>query len=92
MSIETLLVLLGIGVACSIVGQTLAGYSIGGFFVGTAVGLLGALLGVWIARTFDMPTLFEITAGGFTFPLAWAILGSATLVAALAALGGGKRW
>lgn len=92
MSIETFLALLGIGVVCSVVGQTLAGYSIGGFFVGTGVGLVGALLGVWIARTFDMPTMFEVSVGGFTFPLLWAVLGSATLVASLAALGGAKRW
>ncbi len=92
MSLETVLVLLGIGVVCSLVGQTLAGYSLGGFFIGTGVGLLGALLGVWIARTFNMPTLFEMSVGGFTFPFLWAVLGSATLVAALAALGGAKRW
>lgn len=92
MSLEAIGVLLGIAVVCSVVAQGLTGYSVGGFLVSTGVGLVGALLGMWLANAFELPIGFTLTVGGTEFPMVWATLGSAFLVAVLGALSGQKRW
>jgi len=91
-SLEAMGVLLAIAVVCSIVAQGLTGYSTGGFLVSTGVGLVGAVLGMWLVNAFDLPVGIRLTVGGTEFPMVWATLGSAFLVAVLGALGGTKRW
>lgn len=92
MSLEAIGVLLAIAVVCSVIAQGLTGYSVGGFLVSTGVGLVGALLGMWLVRAFELPLGFTLTVGGTEFPMVWATLGSAFLVAVLGALSGQKRW
>lgn len=92
MSLEAVGVLLAIAIVCSVVAQGMTGYSIGGFLVNTGVGLVGALLGMWLVSGFDLPVGYTLTVGGTEFPMVWATLGSAFLVAVLGALGGTKRW
>ncbi len=92
MSLEAIGVLLAIAVVCSVIAQGLTGYSVGGFVVSTAVGLVGALLGMWLMHAFELPSGVTLTVGGTEFPMVWATLGSAFLVAVLGALSGQKRW
>lgn len=92
MSLEAVGVLLAIAVVCSVFAQGLTGYSVGGFLVSTGVGLVGAVLGMWLVRAFELPLGFTFAVGGTEFPLVWALAGSAFLVAVLGALGGTKRW
>jgi uncharacterized membrane protein YeaQ/YmgE (transglycosylase-associated protein family) len=80
--VEFLVLLVVAGVAGSI-GQAIAGYSTGGCLTSIAVGFIGALLGVWLARTLNLPVLFNINVGGTTFPLLWSIIGSALFVAVI---------
>lgn len=77
MSLVSLLVLLVIAAVCGMIGQAIAGYSIGGFLVSIVVGFIGAFLGVWVARQFNLPTLFVINLDGQPFPVIWSIIGSA---------------
>jgi uncharacterized membrane protein YeaQ/YmgE (transglycosylase-associated protein family) len=91
-SLEALAVLLGISIVCSVVAQALAGYSVGGFVIGTGVGFIGAVFGMWLASFMDLPRFYQVTVDGTTFPLVWSILGSAVLVAALGALSGKKKY
>ena len=77
MSLVSLLVLLVIAAVCGMIGQAIAGYSIGGFLVSIVVGFVGAFLGVWLARQFNLPTLFVINLDGQPFPVIWSIIGSA---------------
>jgi uncharacterized membrane protein YeaQ/YmgE (transglycosylase-associated protein family) len=84
--------LLVIAIVCGGFGQAIAGYSLGGFLVSTAVGLVGAVLGMWFAGAFDLPVFYELSVGGVTFPIVWSVLGSALFVAVLGVLIGGKRW
>lgn len=92
MTISALLVLLAIAVVCGGLGQAIAGYSLGGFLVGTAVGLVGAVIGMWFAGAFNLPLFYVVTVGGVAFPLVWTVGGSALFVAVLGVLIGGKRW
>jgi uncharacterized membrane protein YeaQ/YmgE (transglycosylase-associated protein family) len=85
MSLLGLLILLVIAAICGSIGQSLAGYDLGGCLVSIVVGFIGAFLGMWIAGKLGLPELFAINVEGKPFPILWAIIGSAlfTLVMAL---------
>jgi uncharacterized membrane protein YeaQ/YmgE (transglycosylase-associated protein family) len=77
--LELLLLLLLAGLIGAM-GQALGGYSSGGCLVSIALGLIGALIGTWLARTMALPDLFAFSIGGTTFPIVWSILGAALFV------------
>ena len=80
MDLVSLLVLLLIAGICGAVGQSLAGYSLGGCAVSIVVGFVGALLGGWLAGALGAPTLLTLDSvrlGGEPFPIIWAVIGSA---------------
>ena len=85
MSLIGFLVLLLIAAICGSVGQSLAGYSLGGCLVSIVVGFIGAYLGMWIAGKMGLPEIFSVNIDGEPFPIIWAIIGSAvfTLIVAL---------
>jgi len=91
MSIVELLLLLVIAAICGGIGQALIGYSTGGCLVSIAIGVIGAYLGVWIAREFGLPLLLPVSVGGQSFPIIWSIIGSAALAALLGILRRGLR-
>lgn len=85
MTLMGFLVLLLIAAICGSIGQSLAGYDLGGCLVSIIVGFIGAYLGLWVAGKMGLPRLFEINIQGESFPVVWAIIGSAlfTLIMAL---------
>lgn len=85
MTLTELLILLVIAAICGAVGQSLAGYDLGGCFVSIIVGFIGAYIGMWLAHKFGLPEIFAIHVGGKTFPIVWSVVGSAlfTLIIAL---------
>ncbi len=83
MSLLSLIILLLIAALAGSLGQALAGYSVGGCVMSIIVGFIGAFLGLWLARTLGLPEPLPITIGGETFPLLWAIIGSALFCAVL---------
>ena len=86
MSLLGLLLLLLIAAIAGSLGQALSGYSLGGCLMSIVVGFVGALLGFWLSRQLGMPEPFLITVGGESFPLLWAIIGSALFSGVLGAL------
>jgi uncharacterized membrane protein YeaQ/YmgE (transglycosylase-associated protein family) len=76
MTLLGLLVLLLIAAIAGAIGQSIAGYSLGGCLVSAAVGLIGALLGGWLAGATGLPELFVIQIGTWPFPVVWAIIGA----------------
>ena len=83
-----LLVFLVIAAICGAIGNAIVGGNRGGCLVSTALGLIGALLGSWLARRLHLPELFIVKVGGNPFPILWSIIGSALFVAVLALLSG----
>ena len=85
MKLTEFIILLVIAAICVGIGQSLAGYDLGGCFVSIIVGFIGAYIGLWIAHKFGLPEIFAIRVGGKTFPVVWAVVGSAlfTLIIAL---------
>lgn len=84
MTLLDLIVLLIIAGLCGALGQAISGYSRGGCLVSIALGFIGALLGMWLARQFGLPELFAIQIGTTNFPIIWSIIGSALFVAVIA--------
>ena len=83
MSILGFIILLAIAAVAGMLGQALVGYSVGGCVMSSVVGFIGAFLGLWIARQLRLPEPFPVSVGGETFPLIWAIIGSALFAAGL---------
>ncbi len=85
MSLGHWIVYLAIALLCGLLGQALAGRSIGGLIVSTVVGLIGAFVGGYLARVFHAPEPLRINIGGHSIPFLWAVIG-ATLVVFIVAL------
>ena len=85
MTLIGFLVLLLIAAICGAIGQSLAGYDLGGCLVSIVVGFIGAYIGLWLAGKFGLPKIFEISIEGKPFPVVWAVIGSAifTLIVGL---------
>lgn len=77
MTLGGFLFLLVIAAICGAIGQSLAGYSLGGCFVSIVVGFIGAWLGPMIAEKFNLPEFYTISIQGREFPVVWSIIGSA---------------
>lgn len=87
--IELLVLLLVAGIIGSI-GQSISGYSHGGCLSAIAVGFIGALLGTWLARTFNLPEILLVNIGGVALPIVWAIIGATVFVALVSFLVRGR--
>lgn len=85
MTLFGFLLLLLIAAICGGIGQSLAGYNVGGCLVSIVVGFIGAYIGLWVAKEMGLPDFFTINIEGKPFPIIWAIIGSAifTFIVAL---------
>jgi uncharacterized membrane protein YeaQ/YmgE (transglycosylase-associated protein family) len=76
MTLVDFLVLLLVAGICGGIGRALAGYSHSGCAISIAVGFIGAVLGMWIAREMHLPDYFAVQVGGKSFPIVWSIIGA----------------
>jgi uncharacterized membrane protein YeaQ/YmgE (transglycosylase-associated protein family) len=86
MTLIDLLLLLLIAGICGSLGQAISGFSRGGCLVSIALGFIGALIGLWVARALGLPELYTVVIGGTKFPIIWSIIGSALFVAVIGLL------
>jgi uncharacterized membrane protein YeaQ/YmgE (transglycosylase-associated protein family) len=83
MTLMSFLILLVVAGICGSIGQAIAGYSAGGCLASIALGFIGALVGMWLARVLHLPELFVVNIGGEHFPVIWSIIGAALFVAVI---------
>jgi uncharacterized membrane protein YeaQ/YmgE (transglycosylase-associated protein family) len=86
MTIFDLVILLIVAAICGSLGMAIGGYSHGGCLVSVAMGFIGALVGMWLARALSLPELLMVELGDVRFPIIWSIIGSALFVAVLGVL------
>ena len=91
MTLIDLLILLLVAGLCGALGQAISGYSRGGCLVSIALGFIGAILGMWLARQLGLPELLMLPVGGKSFPVVWSIIGAALFVAVISLLTRGRR-
>jgi uncharacterized membrane protein YeaQ/YmgE (transglycosylase-associated protein family) len=84
-------VLLVIAGICGSIAQAIAGVSRGGCLVSIALGFIGALLGMAIARQVGLPKWFVVQVGDKPFPILWSIIGAALFAAVLSLITRGGR-
>jgi uncharacterized membrane protein YeaQ/YmgE (transglycosylase-associated protein family) len=91
LTLEGLIVLIVIAAMCGVVGSALAGRGRAGLVASMTIGVIGGLVGPWVAREFHVaePLLFSVS--GQPFPVLWSIAGATLLVAGLR-LTAGWRW
>ncbi len=83
------IILLIVAGICGALGQAIGGYSRGGCLVSIALGFIGAIMGLWMARALGLPEIFSVEG----FPIIWSIIGSALFVAILGLISRGRgRW
>jgi uncharacterized membrane protein YeaQ/YmgE (transglycosylase-associated protein family) len=83
MSLVEIIMLLVIAAICGSLAQLIVGYSHGGCLVSAALGLIGAVIGEWIARALNLPEILPLKIGDHPFPIVWSIIGAALFVAVL---------
>ena len=83
--------LLLIAGVCGSIGRAITGVSGGGCLVSIALGFIGALVGVWLARMIGLPEIFAVNIDGTRFPIIWSIIGSALFVAVISLLTRSRR-
>jgi uncharacterized membrane protein YeaQ/YmgE (transglycosylase-associated protein family) len=83
MSLFDVVILLLIAGICGSIGQAISGISRGGCLISIALGFIGALIGLWLARLMHLPELWTVKIGGTGFPIVWSIIGSALFVAVI---------
>lgn len=86
MTLLNLVVLLIVAGICGSLGQAISGYTRGGCLVSIALGFVGAVVGMWLARALHLPELFPVRIGSTSFPIVWSIIGSALFVAVITLL------
>ncbi|MDX1636687.1 MAG: hypothetical protein R3281_01875 [Balneolaceae bacterium] len=91
MTFSGFFILLVIAAICGAIGQSIAGYSMGGCLVSAAVGFIGALIGKWMAAELGLTYLLPVTVDGETFPVIWSILGSTLFSVLIGLLNRGRR-
>ncbi len=88
MSVVELLILLLIAGICGSLAQALTGFNRGGCLLAVALGFIGALVGMWIARALGLPEPFAIQIGGQAFPIVWSIVGASVVTIVVGLLTG----
>src|SRR5258708_6795489 len=87
-TIPSFVVTLIIAALCGAVAQLIVGFTRGGCITSLVVGLIGAILGSWLAAELHMPPIIAIAG----IAIVWTIIGAAILTAALTLIMGGRRY
>jgi uncharacterized membrane protein YeaQ/YmgE (transglycosylase-associated protein family) len=77
MTLTEVAILLAIAGLCGSIGAGMAGHQSLGCLGSIALGFVGALLGMWLARRLHLPELLDVQVGRRTFPVVWSIVGAA---------------
>lgn len=88
MTLLGFLLLLLIAAISGAIAQAIVGFTRGGCLASIAVGLIGALLGNWLARQLSLPMLLAVNIQGQVFPIVWSIIGAVIFVAIISLLTG----
>jgi uncharacterized membrane protein YeaQ/YmgE (transglycosylase-associated protein family) len=83
MTLTEVVILLVVAGICGALGQAITGAR-GGILVSIALGFIGAVLGMALARALDLPLWFALQVGEAPpFPIIWSVIGAALFMAVI---------
>jgi uncharacterized membrane protein YeaQ/YmgE (transglycosylase-associated protein family) len=91
MTLLGLFVLLVIGAVCGALAQLVVGYDAGGFLTSAGLGIVGSVIGTWVAGALRLPSLLVVRIDGMAIEVIWAVVGAAILLAIIALIRGRNR-
>ncbi|MFT5324155.1 MAG: putative membrane protein YeaQ/YmgE (transglycosylase-associated protein family) [Planctomycetaceae bacterium] len=91
MSVVDLLIYLFIAGICGGVAQSLVGFERGGCLGAIVTGLIGAMLGTWLAQKMGLGEMLTLQIGAKQYPVVWSVIGASLFVGVLAMLTSGRR-
>ncbi len=91
MTLVELLLYLVVAGFCGGIAQSIVGFERGGCLGAIFTGLIGAVLGTWLARQLGLDEMLSLRIGNRDFPVIWSVLGASMFVGILAALTSQRR-
>jgi uncharacterized membrane protein YeaQ/YmgE (transglycosylase-associated protein family) len=91
LTLESLIILLIVGTLTGWIAERIMG-SRRGLLATAALGFVGAVIGTWAVRQFELPAIWTLHVGHTSFPVVWAIIGAAVVQALLGLRRGRGRW
>jgi uncharacterized membrane protein YeaQ/YmgE (transglycosylase-associated protein family) len=88
--IDILISLVIAGIAGAI-AKSLVGLDRGGCIISIVVGFIGAMIGTWLAREFNLPDLIVFNIRGSEYHILWTIIGAVIFTAVLSLITPGKK-
>jgi len=61
------------------------------YSISAIVGFVGALIGTWLGREFDLPEIWTPVIRGIRYPVIWSILGAVIFTIALSLISPKKK-
>lgn len=87
-TVPSIVITVLVAALCGGLAQLAVGYTRGGCLGSILIGLVGAVLGSWLANALHLPQLVLV----FGVDVIWTFIGAAILVAGLALVMGGRRY
>lgn len=91
MTILDLLIYLIVAGVCGGIAQSLAGFERGGCLGAVVTGLIGAVVGTWLARQVGLGEALTLQVGDRSFPVIWSVIGASLFIGILAMLTSSRR-
>jgi uncharacterized membrane protein YeaQ/YmgE (transglycosylase-associated protein family) len=88
--IDILISLIIAGIAGAI-AKSLVGLNRGGCIISIVVGFIGAMIGTWLAREFNLPDLIVFNIRGTEYHILWTIIGAVIFTAILSLISPRKK-
>jgi len=76
MTFIDIITFLVIVIVCISIAQAIFDFRRGGLVISALLGISGAVIGIVIARSLDLPDLFTVQVGERDIPILWSIMGS----------------
>src|SRR5258707_14464139 len=87
-TIPSIVITILVAALCGALAQLVVGYTRGGCLGSLLIGLVGAVLGNWLATSLHLPQILVL----YDVDVVWTFIGAAILVAGLAVVMGGPRF
>ncbi len=87
-TVPSIIITIIVAALCGALAQLVVGYTHGGCLTSILAGIIGALIGNWLAAWLRLPNILVIA----DVDLVWTFIGALIFVAALAVIVGGSRY